>query len=424
MSKLTITGVRAILTAPSHSRLVVVKVETSEPGLWGLGCATFTQRPRAVQVAVDDYLKPFLIGKDPHRIEDIWQTAYQSSYWRNGPVLNNALSGVDMALWDIKGKCAGMPVYDLLGGKCREAAAVYRHADGRDPKEVEDRVRAFMAQGYQYVRAQMGGYGGRGWRTRPGHAPAGLRGGRLHGDPSSEPIRPAPDGAQPGAYYDPRCYMLSVECLFDHLRSELGFDVHLLHDVHERLPPIDAIALAKTLEPHRLFFLEDPLAPEDLEWFVTLRSQTATPIAMGELFNSPREWTPLIAGRLIDFMRMHLSQMGGITPARKVAALGEAFGVRTAWHGPGDVSPPGHAANLHLDLACHNFGVQEWMGFTDSEQEVFPGCPEVRAGYLYPNGKPGLGIDIDERAAAKYPCPDGPDEWTLARRPDGTPARP
>jgi mannonate dehydratase len=400
MKPITITDVRTILTAPARSRLVIVRVDSSEPGLYGLGCATFTQRHRPVKAAVDEHLRPFLVGKEADRIEDIWQTAYQNSYWRNGPVLNNALSGVDMALWDIKAKRAGMPLYQLLGGKCREGAAVYRHADGREPKEVEDRVRALAAEGYQYVRAQLGGYGG----TRV--------------------ERPAPEGAQPGVYYDPRAYRLGVERLFDHLRSAIGFELELVHDVHERLPPIEAVGLAKALEPHKLFFLEDPLAPEDMEWFAMIRAQTATPIAMGELFNHPREWTPLIAGRLIDFVRMHLSQMGGITPARKVAALAEAFGVRLAWHGPSDVSPVGHAANLHLDLACPNFGVQEWSGFTEQEQEVFPGCPQVRGGYLYPNDAPGLGIDLDERAAAKYPCADGPDGWTVARRPDGTPARP
>jgi mannonate dehydratase len=421
MAGLTIRDVRVILTAPAGSRLVVVKVETSEPGLYGLGCATFTQRPLTVKTAVEEYLRPFLLGKDPDRIEDIWQTAYQNSYWRNGPVLNNALSGVDMALWDIKGKRAGMPVYQLLGGKVREAAAVYRHADGREPKEVEDRVRQFAAEGYQYVRAQMGGYGGRGWHTWA--AGDGERYG-MRGEPAGAPLRPAPEGALAGAYYDPQCYRLSVECLFDHLRSELGFDLQLLHDVHERLAPIDAIGLAKALEPHKLFFLEDPLAPEDLEWMQMLRAQTSTPIAFGELFNNPREWTPLICSRLIDFMRMHLSQMGGITPARKVAAMGELCGVRTAWHGPGDCSPVGHAANLHLDLVCPNFGVQEWPGISEAEREIFPGCPEVRSGYLYPNDRPGLGVDIDEAAAAKHECFSGPDAWTLARRPDGCPARP
>lgn len=400
MSSIMIRDVKTILTAPDGINLVVVKIETSEPGLYGLGCATFTQRYLAVQTAVDEYLKPFLIGKDPQRIEDIWQTAMVSSYWRNGPVLNNALSGVDMALWDIKGKMANMPVYQLLGGKCREAAAVYRHADGRDEQEVENNVRAYMEQGYRYIRCQMGGYGGRNHKFS------------------------SPDNALPGAYYDPDAYARSVPRMFDHLRKQLGFDIELLHDVHERVAPIEAVRLAKQLEPYRLFFLEDPLAPEQLDWFRMIRTQSATPIAMGELFTHPREWTPLIAEGLIDFIRVHISAVGGITPARKMAAFGEAFSVRTAWHGPGDVSPVGHAANVHLDLSSINFGVQEWAGFSERMQEVFPGCPELRGGYVYLNDRPGIGVDIDEKLAARYPCDNKLPGWTLARLPDGTSARP
>jgi len=323
-----------------------------------------------------------------------------SSYWRNGPVLNNALSGIDMALWDIKGKLAGMPVYELFGGKCREAAAVYRHADGRDEREVEENVRKYMEEGARYIRCQMGGYGGRGQTIR------------------------SPEGALPGAYYDPDAYARSVPRLFEHLRAALGFEPELLHDVHERVQPVEAVRLAKRLEPYRLYFLEDPLAPEQLDWFAAIRSQSAVPIAMGELFVHPREWTPLVSRGLIDFIRAHVSAIGGLTPARKLAALGEAFGVRTAWHGPGDVSPVGHAANLHLDLSAPNFGVQEWYGFSDRIREVFPGCPELRDGYAYANDKPGLGIDLDEELAAKYPCVNRLPDWTLARLPDGTAARP
>jgi len=400
VAEVTIRNVKTILTAPEGINLVVVKVETSEPGLYGLGCATFTQRHTAVRTAIDDYLKPFLIGKDAHRIEDIWQSAMVSSYWRNGPVLNNALSGVDMALWDIKGKLAGMPIYQMLGGKCREAAAVYRHADGRDEAELTDNVRAFMEQGYHYIRCQMGGYGGR---------QTGLA---------------KPEGALPGAYFDPDAYARSVPRFLDYVRGKVGFDVELLHDVHERLSPIEAVRLAKQVEPYRLFFLEDPLAPEQIEWFKMIRQQSATPIAMGELFNNPLEWTPLIANRLIDFIRVHVSQIGGITPAKKLTSLCEAFGVRTAWHGPGDVSPVGHAANIHLDLSSPNFGVQEWSTVTDKIRAVFPGCPEVRNGYAYLNDRPGLGIDIDEEKAAQYPCSDRLPEWTLARTPDGTSVRP
>jgi mannonate dehydratase len=400
MASIIIRNVRTILTMPGHDRLVVVKVETSEPGLYGLGCATFTQRPLAVRSAVEDYLKPFLVGKDVSRIEDLWQTMWVNSYWRNGPVLNNGISGVDMALWDIKGKLAGMPVYDLLGGKCREAAAVYRHADGRSEEKVLENVQALMAQEYHYIRCQMGGYGG---KASPRHLP---------------------ENAQPGVYFDPASYARSIPHLFEYIREHIGYEVELLHDVHERLVPIEAIRLAKQLEPYRLFFLEDPLPPEQNSWFTMLRQQCATPIAMGELFNNPQEWVPLITNHLIDFIRVHISQIGGITPAKKLATLCETFGVRTAWHGPGDTSPVGHAANLHLDLSSPNFGVQEWSGFSERVQEVFPGCPEVRGGYMYPNDKPGLGIDINEQLAAKCPCTEGPPTWTLTRIPDGTAVRP
>jgi mannonate dehydratase len=396
----TIKDVQTIMTQPVRSRLIVVKIITSEPGLYGLGCATFTQRFHAVHAAIEKHLKPFLIGRDVSRIEEIWQMAMVHGYWRNGPVLNNAISGVDMALWDIKGKLAGMPVYQLLGGKCREAAAVYVHADGRDPHEVEDSVRSFLEQGYHYVRVQMGGYGGR------------------------VSTRRKPDGSPEGAYFDPQQYMRETLLMMAHVRSAVGEEVALLHDVHERLHPIDAVQFAKDVEQFKLFFLEDVLAPEDIRWFERIRQQCATPLAMGELLNNPREWQPLVSGRLIDFVRMHVSQMGGITPARNVAIFANMYGIRTAWHGPGDVSPVGHAANLHLDLWAPNFGVQEWCRFPELVYEMFPGTPKVRDGYMYPNDKPGLGIDIDEALAAKYPCRDEVEQWTQTRLPDGSPARP
>jgi mannonate dehydratase len=233
-----------------------------------------------------------------------------------------------------------------------------------------------------------------------------------------------PPNSQPGAYYDPDVYARSVPKLFDHIRSHIGFELELLHDVHERLAPSEVIRLAKNLEAYRLFFLEDPLAPEQIEWFTRLREQSAIPIAMGELYNNPVEWKHLVVNQLIDFMRVHISQIGGITPAKKLAALCEAFSIRTAWHGPGDVSPIGHMANVHLDVACHNFGIQEVIGFADVLREVFPGCPEIRNGYIYPNEQPGLGIDINETLAAKYPYDNQVIGWTQARLPDGTMARP
>lgn len=395
-----IENVKTILTQPGHSRLVIVKLITSEPGLYGLGCATFTQGIHAVHAAIEKHLKPFLIGRDVDRIEEIWQMAMVHGYWRNGPVLNNAVSGVDQALWDIKGKRAGMPVYQLLGGKTREAAAVYVHADGRDQAEVTENAHRLREQGYRFIRIQMGGYGG----------------------PNMKQIKP--EKAPPGNYYDPRLYRRDMIRMIEHVRLQLGDEIELLHDIHERLHPIDAVQFAKDVEPYRLFFLEDALAPEDAAWFQTIRQQCATPLAMGELFNNPHEWRRLIADHLIDFIRMHVSQIGGITPARNVAIFAHIYGVRTAWHGPGDTSPVGHAANLHLDLWAPNFGIQEWYGPSELEYEMFPGLPQVREGYLYPNEQPGLGIDIDEKLAAKYPCQDVVEQWTQTRLPDGTPVRP
>ena len=388
------------MTQPGHSRLVIVKILTTEPGLYGLGCATFTQRIYAVQSAIERHLKPFLIGREVDRIEEIWQMAMVHGYWRNGPVLNNAISGIDQALWDIQGKRAGMPVYQLLGGKTRAAAAVYVHADGHDPLEVEENARKFMEDGYRYIRIQMGGYGGK------------------------NIDQPKPEHAPKGNYYDPRAYSRTMLKMIEHVRGQLGEKIELIHDIHERLRPIDAVQFAKDVEPYQLFFLEDALAPEDIGWYKTIRQQSATPLAMGELFNNPQEWQQLISERLIDFIRMHISQIGGITPARNAAIFANIYGVRTAWHGPSDTSPVGHAANLHLDLWTPNFGIQEWYCPTELEYEMFPGLPIVRDGYLYANNQPGLGIDIDERLASKYPCQDIVEAWTQTRHPDGTPVRP
>lgn len=408
-----ITKVKAMLTAPARIRLCVVKVETSEPGLYGVGCATFTQRIRTVVTAVNEYLAPFLAGKDADNIEDLWQAMYQSSYWRNGPVLMNALSGVDAALWDIKGKRAGMPLYQLLGGKCRTGVPVYRHAAGRTMDEVVDKAREFMAQGTRYIRAQVG---------VAGQATYGAGGSSTNAPPTLDATNHFA-----GDLFEPTAYRRSVPKLFKFLREKLGDEIELLHDMHERLAPIDAIGLAKELEPYRLFFLEDPFAPEDVGYFKMLRQQCATPIAMGELFNNPNEWLDLVSGRLIDFIRCHLSQVGGISAARKIAALCDFFRVRTAWHGPGDTSPVGHAAHVHLDLATWNFGIQECPGFSDALREVFPGTPEIRDGMMWCNEKPGLGIDINEELAAKHPIRDDPPfdlNWGRLRDRDGTIRRP
>lgn len=405
MGKITISKIRAILTAPQRARLVVVKVETSEPGLYGLGCATFNQRPLAVVTAVHEYLDAFARGRDVDQIEDIWQNAYTSSYWRNGPVLNNALSGLDMALWDIKGKRAGMPVYQLLGGKCRFAVDCYAHSSGRDHQELEESVKRNMERGFRHIRLQLGAYGSPHLSTEADFKAAGF-------------------GMKQDTLMESYPYLKAIPKAFEHIRNTCGDRVELLHDIHERIAPIEAVNLLKELEKYRPFFIEDPVAPEDNGYFPFLRQHTTVPIAMGELFNSPHEWVPLITGRLIDFLRVHISQAGGLTPARKMAALAEWFNVRTAWHGPSDLSPVGHACNAHLDLAIRNFGIQEGIQFNDATLEVFPGCPTYKNGYMYVNEAPGFGVDIDEEKARKYPFPENPGYWEPVRRPDGTAVRP
>src|SRR5436189_5364082 len=383
-----IRDIKTILTAPNRIRLVVVKVETTEPGLVGWGWATFTQGALVVQTAIEQYLKPFLIGRNVDEIEDIWQSSYVSSYWRNGPTLFNAMSGVDIALWDIKGKRAGMPLYQLLGGKVRRGADCYYHASGADFAAVEDSARRGMAQGFRHVRVQV---------ATPGYAGYGAGGGAAAAAAQNDAIGPT----NPRAIWEPAPYVRMVPKLFEHLRSKLGDEVELLHDVHERITLNQAINMCKALEPYRLFSLEDPFPPEENDHFRLLRQQTSVPLAMGELFNTQHEYLPLIKERLIDFIRIHISQIGGVSPARKVAILSEFFGVRTAWHGPGDASPLAHAAQLALELTNYNFGVHEGGSFPAETREVFVGCPEVQDGYMMAREQPGLGIEVDENAADK-----------------------
>lgn len=412
---LKVTKVKAIATCPHGIELIVVKVETSEPGLYGLGCATFRQRAHAVVAAIDKYLNDFCVGRDVDNIEDMWQATYQSSYWRNGPVLNNALSGLDQALWDIKGKRANMPVYQLLGGKCRFGVDCYAHASGNAPEEVADNVTKFMEQGFRHVRIQMGGYGATQLLGAYGYS----------GEAPEPDFKKAGFGMKDDNFMDPLVYMKSVVDIFDKTRQQCGEQVELLHDIHERVQPLDAINLIKNLEQYRPFFIEDPFSPENNRYFKLLREHTMVPIAMGELFNSPHEWVDPIKDQMFDFIRIHISQAGGITPAMKVARLAEFFNVRTAWHGPGDVSPVGHAANAHIDFAIWNFGIQESVRFSETLQEIFPGCPYVDNGYMYVNEAPGLGVDVNEKEAAKYPLPDVQlNNWTQVRKKDGTIIRP
>src|ERR1700676_1280366 len=307
MPALKITNVKTIQTCPEGGNYVVVKVETSEPGLYGVGSATLTTRGAAVVTAANEFLAPFAIGRDPAYIEDMWQTAYVSSYWRNGPVLNGALCGLDEALWDIKAKRANMPLYELLGGKSRSAITTYCHADGKTVEETSNNVSKYVEAGWKHVRIQLGGYGS----PMLGQAPD---------------FRAAGFGLPADGYQDNQPYVKGTLKLFEYIRKVHGDDLELLHDMHERIEPIEAVNLVKALQQYRLFWAEDPLSPEQMGYFKMMREQCSTPIAMGELFSHPMEWTGLISDRLIDFIRVGFNHVGGITPGLKIAPAGGNLG--------------------------------------------------------------------------------------------------
>jgi mannonate dehydratase len=398
---LRITSVRAITTAPEGTPLVVVRIDTSEPGLYGLGCATFTQRYRAVVTFVEEHLARLLIGRYPGDIGDLTRLAGFSGYWRGGPVTNNAISGIDQALWDIAGKRAGMPVHELLGGKVRAAADTYLHASGRTVAEALDHAQELIAGGWRHVRLQLSTAGGGGYG-----APAMA---------TEYPDAPYGNG------WSARDYLRRVPALFEAARTTLPENIELLHDVHSRLTPSEAMWLARTLEPYGLFFLEDVLPPEHWDRLPEVRAASGTPIAVGELTTSLTEAVHLVRDGGVDYIRSHVSDIGGLTPARKIADLAELSGVRTAWHGPGDTSPIGAAANVALDVSSAAFGIQEGHVYNDATHEVFPGTLRIEDGWLRPNEAPGWGIEIDEVAAARYPAElSGHDAWAAGvRRPDG-----
>ena len=395
MGKITIRDIRVFLLSPEGQNLVVVRVDTSEAGLSGYGCATLAYRAFAVRDVIERSYRPLLIGRDASRIEDLWKLMMVNSYWRNGPVINNAVSGIDMALWDIKAKLANMPLYDLLGGKCRDRVDVYRHCNAGTKEEVLELAHQALEGGCRYIRAAYTGYDG------PGNA------GYLC-------------LASSGKSYDPRRHRRSIVDLLETLRREFSDRVELITDTHERLDPADAVKLAKALEPLDMFFMEDPLPPEQTGWLARIREQCATPIAWGEVFSHPAEWMTVIQKREIDYIRCHLSAVGGLTAARKIASFAEIYGVKTAWHGPLDLSPIGRAVQTHLDYAVPNFGIAEMYSESERLQEIFPGSPVYADGAIHLKEVPGHGVSFDERIAAKYPPHEQPTRWTEMRLPDGT----
>jgi mannonate dehydratase len=401
-----ITGIQTIRTR-SNGTWVIVKVLTDQPGLYGIGSASDHYHAKTVIAAIETIAEK-LIGREASLIEDNWQTVFTSAYWRNGSILNTALAGIDMALWDIKGKEAAMPVHQLLGGPCRAAVPCYAHASGDTLEQLEEDVVRYIEEGYPVIRCQLGPYGG---------------GGFLRSSETS-----VPQNSWSGTrVFDDEAYLENVPKMFEYLRDKLGFGPKFTHDVHEHLSPHNAVTLAKLLEPYRLYFLEDLLPPEQVAWYRLVRQQCTTPQAMGELFVNPHEWTPLITERLIDYVRVRVSKGGGITQCRKIAILCEWFGVKTAWQEGGDNDPVNQMAAVHLDMNSWSFGIQEENHFSPAEYAIFPGHARLEGGYLYPNDQPGLGIDIDEEAARNLLDPDRAARSLYMaedRRADGTIVRP
>ncbi len=396
-----ITAARVVVCCPGRNFVTLV-VETDQ-GVTGIGDATLNGRELAVASYLTDHVIPNLIGRDPQRIEDMWQFLYRGSYWRRGPVQLSAVSAVDTALWDIKAKMAGMPLYQLLGGRSRERVLVYGHANGGTLEETVEAVGQYLDMGYKAVRAQSG---------IPGIEKAyGVARGTLHYEPA--------DAALPTeTVWDTPKYLRFAPKLFEALRKEYGEEPELLHDVHHRLTPNEAAQLGKSLEDYRLFWMEDPTPAENQQAFRLIRERTTTPIAVGEIFNTIWDAKELIENQLIDYIRTTVLRPGGITHLRRIADLASLYQVRTGSHGATDLSPVTMGAALHFDTWVPNFGIQEYMRHSDETDAVFPHDYHFAEGFLHCGETPGHGVTIDEKLAAKYPY--SPAQLPVARLEDGT----
>jgi len=397
-----ITRVRAFVTSPEGIPLVVVRVETSDPGLYGLGCATFTQRFHAVVAYLEEHVERLVVGRHPADIEDLLRLVRFSGYWREGPVGNSVLAGLDMALWDIAGKRAQAPVFELLGGRVRAAADTYTHAEGATISQTIEHAAQLRDRGYRHVRIQTGQPGLGNYGAPP--TPA-----------AGYPGAPTPTG------WVVEEYLLRTVELFREARSALGERIELLHDCHSRLTPAYAVRLARSLESAHPYFLEDVLAPEHWSRLPEVRAASPVPLAVGELAVTFADAARLVTEHAVDYLRCHVSLIGGVSAARRLSVLAELEGIRTAWHTPGDASPIAVAANVTLDVTSPAFGIQEVHEYDDRAREVFPGTLVVEDGWLRPSLEPGWGIDFDEAAARRYPAElSRHDVWAAGvRAPDG-----
>jgi mannonate dehydratase len=381
-----ITAARVIVCCPGRN-FVSLKIETDQ-GLTGLGDATLNGRELAVAAYLTEHVIPCLIGRDAHQIEDLWQFLYKGAYWRRGPVTMSAIAAVDTALWDLKAKAANLPLYQLLGGASRSRVLVYGHANGRDIAQTVDEVLRYRAAGYQAIRAQSG---------IPGLDKVyGVSRGTMAYEPADADLPSEHD-------WSTEKYLRHTPELFAAVREAVGPDVHLLHDVHHRLTPIEAARLGKDLEPHRLFWIEDATPAENQDGFRLIRNHTTTPLAVGEVFNTIWDCKGLIEQQLIDYIRTTVVHAGGITHLRRIADFAALYQVRTGCHGATDLSPVCMGAALHFDLWVPNFGIQEYMRHSEETDAVFPHAYTFADGFMHPGQAVGHGVDIDEALAAKYP---------------------
>lgn len=395
-----IVEAKVIVCCPGRN-FVTLKITTDE-GVVGWGDGTLNGRELSVASYLRDHVCPLLVGRDPQKIEDTWQYLYRGAYWRRGPVTMSAIGAVDMALWDIKGKLANMPVYQLLGGASREGVTVYTHANGKDIAETLESFAKYREKGYKAIRVQCG---------VPGVD-------HVYGVSKGGAYEPATKDWPEEQVWSTEKYLDFVPKLFDAVRSKFGFDTHLLHDVHHRLSPIEAARLGKSIEDYRLFWMEDPTPAENQEAFRLIRQHTVTPIAVGEVFNSIWDCKALIEEQLIDYIRMTITHSGGITHMRRVADLAALYQVRTGSHGPSDLSPVCMGAALNFDIAIPNFGMQEYMGYHAQTMEVFDCGWSFEDGLMHPGNRPGLGVELNEKLAEKYPYE--PAYLPVARLEDGT----
>jgi mannonate dehydratase len=381
-----ITDAKVIVSCPGRN-FVTLKIFTDQ-GIYGLGDATLNGMEKAVAAYLESFCIPVLIGKDPRNTEDMWHYFYRGSYWKRGSVTMAAIAAIDMALWDIKGKALNTPLYNILGGKSREKVLVYAHANGKTLQDTIEKVGLEKEKGFLAVRVQSG---------IPGITDTyGVA-------KDSKFYEPAHKGLPPVEFWDTSKYLNFIPQLFEKVRDAFGDDLHLLHDVHHRCSPIEAARLAKELEPFHLFWLEDPVSGELQESLRLIRKQSSTPIAIGEVFNTIYDYTTLVTEQLIDYIRMPLVHGGGITHLKKVADFASVYHINSGFHGATDLSPVNLAASIHFNLAINNFGIQEYMPHQDIVHEVFKINYKYQDGFLSIDDTPGIGVDLDEEKAMKYP---------------------